>query len=392
MTSNNPFSLAVNEIKNRFPFGSVKKFKAQTEQNKSGSEILSSAISRYNCRTIPIAAILLILWTFFSLALEAFTTNGTAAELAGEILLLFTSVCALGFGFYFSGKYPSYYPYVFWGLYLISYGIKLCGCIDGAAGFAQTVLSIAVIALFPVFSPLVSALFIAAVPLWYTVLCAVNGILAYYIITAWIVALVCFYASLSSYAMFSVRMINSRRIKEDKLRIKMTSVIDNLTGLYDRGYAIENTEKLLSDKTKTAMIIVNIDDFSEYGRIYGSALSDEALKRVAKCVRIVAKHYTEIICRYQGNGIMVTLPFKNDEEAATLCEEIRKTISTMNIPFAESKHGKRITVTVSADTSKPSDTFDLLHQRVMRSQKAAKDFGGNCISYKEQVYRPDEEN
>ena len=231
MTSNNPFSLAVNEIKNRFPFGSVKKFKAQTEQNKSGSEILSSAISRYNCRTIPIAAILLILWTFFSLALEAFTTNGTAAELAGEILLLFTSVCALGFGFYFSGKYPSYYPYVFWGLYLISYGIKLCGCIDGAAGFAQTVLSIAVIALFPVFSPLVSALFIAAVPLWYTVLCAVNGILAYYIITAWIVALVCFYASLSSYAMFSVRMINSRRIKEDKLRIKMTSVIDNLTGL-----------------------------------------------------------------------------------------------------------------------------------------------------------------
>ena len=107
------FSLGANEIKNRLPMATAAKFSTQKIEGKSGKSLLAACISRYNCRIIPIAAIIMIICTFMSVLFENVITDGGSAEIAGEVLILFTAVCGVGFGFYFSGKYPSYYPYVF---------------------------------------------------------------------------------------------------------------------------------------------------------------------------------------------------------------------------------------------------------------------------------------
>lgn len=385
------FFHGVNEIKNRLPIGAVEKSCRQSIDGKSGKSQLSSCISRYNCRIIPIASVVIILCTFLSIFFEGTVTSGGGAEIAGEVLLLFTAVCAIGFGFYFSGKYPAYYPYVFWALFLLSYCIKVTGCAQGASGFAQTAITIAVFAAVPLFSPAASAFFIGVIPLWYTVICVINNISVYYSVTAWGIAALGFISSCSAYSLYSARMLNSKRIKEDKQRMKLSAVMDSRTDLYNRAYGIEKATGLLNEGKDIALLLVDIDGFAQYNRLYGNERSDEVLDRVSNCVKIISKPHTDIICRYESDTVLVCLPAKSDKEAIVLSEEIRSAIKDMKIPFPEAERYRCITVTVSAARGTQGDNFDSVYDKALRSQNAAKRIGGNCIAFKEHTFRPEGE-
>lgn len=385
------FSLGANEIKNRLPMATAAKFSTQKIEGKSGKSLLAACISRYNCRIIPIAAIIMIICTFMSVLFENVITDGGSAEIAGEVLILFTAVCGVGFGFYFSGKYPSYYPYVFWGLYLISYCIKVTGCISGAAGLSQTAVTIMVFAAVPVFVPAASAFFLGIIPVWYTILCNINNVSGYYPFTVWGLALLGFFISCSMYSLYTARMINSKRIKDDIERMKMSAVMDSRTDLYNRAYGIEKATELLRSGNSISLLLVDIDNFAEYNRIYGNEKADEVLFAVANCVKIISKPKTDIICRYEGDTILVCLTVKADKEAIVLSEEIRSAVRDMKIPFPEANRYRNITATVSAARGMPGDTYDDIYVRAMRSQSVAKRIGGNCIAFKEHTFRPDGE-
>ena len=385
------FSLGANEIKNRLPMATAAKFSTQKIEGKSGKSLLDACISRYNCRIIPIAALIMILCTFLSVIFEGLITDGGSAEIAGEVLILFTAVCGVGFGFYFSGKYPSYYPYVFWGLYLISYCIKVTGCAAGASGLSQTAVTVMVFAAVPVFAPAASAFFLGLLPVWYTILCCMNNVSGYYPFTVWGLALLGFFISCSMYSLYTARMINSKRIKDDRQRMKMSAVMDSRTDLYNRAYGIEKATELLRTGNSVALLLVDIDNFAEYNRLYGTEKSDEVLANVANCVKIISKSRTDITCRYESDKILVCLPVKTDKEAIVLSEEKRSAVKDKKISFTEAQRYHSIPVTVSAARVMPGDTYDDIYERAMRSQNVAKRIGGNCIAFKEHTFRPDGE-
>lgn len=385
------FTAGFAEIKNRLPFATVAKFKRQKIENKTGAQVLSACVSRYNCRIIPIAAVIMIICTFISALLEGGISQGGSAEIAGEVLILVTAVCAVGFGFYFSGRYPAYYPYVFWGLFLLSYCIKVTGCAAGATGLSQTAITIAVLCAVPVFAPAAAALFLLAVPAYYTVVCCINDVSGYYPFTTFGLALLGFLISCTIYTLFCARMINSKRIREDKERIKLSSVMDSRTGLYTRTYGIEQASAMINSGKNAAVLLVDIDRFSEYNRIYGTQKADKVLQQICNCVKIVAKSATDIICRFEGDRLLICMPASSDKEAIMMSEEIRSSIRTMNIPFPENAKYLTVTVTVSAARTTLGDTFDTVFDKAQRSMNTAKRAGGNCIAFKEHTFRPDTE-
>ena len=132
-------------------------------------------------------------------------------------------------------------------------------------------------------------------------------------------------------------------------------------------------------------------NFVEYNRIYGTEKADEVLFAVANCVKIISKPKTDIICRYEGDTILVCLTVKADKDAIVLSEEIRSAVKDMKIPFPEASRYRNITATVSAARGMPGDTYDDIYVRAMRSQSVAKRIGGNCIAFKEHTFRPDGE-
>ncbi|MDE8718578.1 diguanylate cyclase, partial [[Eubacterium] siraeum] len=64
-----------------------------------------------------------------------------------------------------------------------------------------------------------------------------------------------------------------------------------------------------------------------------TAKSTSSAFSVANCVKIISKSKTDIICRYEGDTILVCLTVIADKEAIVLSEEIRSAVRDMKIPF-----------------------------------------------------------
>lgn len=389
------FSAAINEIHNRLPFSAVSKFKKQTIDGVSGKALLSHCLSRYNCRIIPVVSVIMLILTFVSGVLENAFSKGTEgffagspAEITGEVIILVTAVFGIALGFYFSGKYPPYYPYIFWSMYLLSYFVKATSCVTEASGFAQTVTAIAVISIVPIFNIPATLIFQLAIPSYYAVLCAVSNVVTYYPYIAFCLSALGIISSFTTYSLYCARMINSRKIRENTRRIELNSKLDKQSGLYSREYGIDAAKQLMK-KGSTAVILVDIDEFSAYNKVVGPTAGDRVLKEICNCIKIVAKPYTDIACRFEGDKIMLALPLEKDSEGLLLCEEIRSSVKQMGIDFTKGKY-LVVTVTVAMERSGINDSFDTVFEKAAYSLNAGKNAGGNCIAYKGKHFRAEE--
>ena len=380
-------SAGISELKNRIPVSAVAKFKSQTVAGTRGKQILSSCVARYNCRIIPIVSAFIIIFTIISAIISGAFTSFSPLEIAGIALTVVTAGCGIGFGFYFKGKYPAFYHYIFWGLFILSYFIRVINCIKTAEGFALTVITIMVLCTVPVTSYGISAITMFSIPIYYTVICCVNEVYFYYYYLSFAIALLGFILCVANYSLFCTRIINSKQIKDDKQIIKLNAMIDSRTGLYNRGYGIDRANEMISSGRNIAILIVDIDSFGEYNRIYGTKKADKTLQQIANCVKIVSKPYTDIICHIESDRIMVCTPATSSKEPTALAEDIRSSVRTMNIDFTENKTLLSVTVSVGVARNTYNEDFDIVFEKAMRSLSAAKKSGGNCVAYKDTPLR-----
>ena len=115
---------------------------------------------------------------------------------------------------------------------------------------------------------------------------------------------------------------------------------------------------------------------------------------VANCVKVmISKPKTDIICRDEGDTILVCLTVKADKEAIVLSEEIRSAVRDMKKTVPR---GGTVTVYHNGDSKRRKRyarryLMTIYVVRAMRSQSVAKRIGGNCIAFKEHTFRPDGE-
>jgi diguanylate cyclase (GGDEF)-like protein len=117
------------------------------------------------------------------------------------------------------------------------------------------------------------------------------------------------------------------------------SLIDHLTGLFNRRYLDGNGSDTASDigelrrefdEAKRAgndlsVLMIDIDHFKEYNDTYGHPKGDLALKTVADTIRKTIRD-TDIPFRYGGEEFLVLLPGANLYGAETIAEKLRKAI------------------------------------------------------------------
>ncbi|MBR4306000.1 MAG: GGDEF domain-containing protein [Ruminiclostridium sp.] len=375
------------ELKKRIPVSAVARFKSQNVAGVFGRQILSSCVARYNCKIIPLVSVLIIIFTLLSAIISGAFLTFSPLEIAGIALTLVTAGCGIGFGLYFKGKYPGFYYYLFWGLFIVSYFIRVTNCIKTAEGFAQTVITVMVICAVPITSYAVSAIMLFSVPLYYTIVCCINEVYFYYCYLAFAIAFLGFILSAASYALFCTRIINSKQIKDDKQIIKLNAIMDDRTGLYNRRYGIEKTNEMISAGKNIAILIVDIDRFGEYNRSYGTKKGDKTLQQIANCVKIVSKPYTDVICHIESDKIMVCTAVTSDKDCIGLAEDIRSSVRTMNIDFTGNKTFLSVTVSVGIARNTYNENFDIVYEKAFRSLNAAKKVGGNCVAYKDTPIR-----
>ncbi len=116
---------------------------------------------------------------------------------------------------------------------------------------------------------------------------------------------------------------------ETKNRTDILTVKDELTGLFSRIYMIERIneeiKKTLDNKSSMALILIEIDTFTDIIKIYGNNSGDILVLEVSK---IIMRNFsdTDVVSRFSGESIAVLTIGRPVEQINDLAEKIRHEI------------------------------------------------------------------
>jgi diguanylate cyclase (GGDEF)-like protein len=137
------------------------------------------------------------------------------------------------------------------------------------------------------------------------------------------------------------------RLDDVQKRLKHLAVTDELTGLKNRRYIMEQLDREYQRAVRTgaslSLIIIDIDHFKQVNDTLGHAFGDAVLKAVAGDMRESLRTY-DLLGRIGGEEFLIASPGSTLDEAAALAERIREKIKGKTI----SGKDQSVSITVSA--------------------------------------------
>ncbi|MBO6566927.1 MAG: diguanylate cyclase [Pseudomonadales bacterium] len=178
-------------------------------------------------------------------------------------------------------------------------------------------------------------------------------------------------------------------LNHTKKTLESLETIDQTTGLHNRKYF----EEVLSMECRRArrqgyemsICFMQLDNFEQIGRDYGSDFSNTALNSLAEVVSSFLRRPSDFLALYNQSVIVALLPYLSMGEASDITEKIRQSVE--NRSFIAS--GDRVQITLSAGIATSSNFEELDESEfVQLSRKAltkAHASGGNRIEQQEDV-------
>ncbi len=115
---------------------------------------------------------------------------------------------------------------------------------------------------------------------------------------------------------------------------KNSSIIDELTNIYNRRYIIESLkkEKAFADRTgeKFSLALIDIDNFKEVNDKYGHEVGDKVLEMVAYEIQNSVRE-ADIVGRWGGDEFIVILRNTDIEKAKKVAERIKEQIKNIKV-------------------------------------------------------------
>lgn len=177
----------------------------------------------------------------------------------------------------------------------------------------------------------------------------------------------------------SVSVIEAKRLMGS---LRDTALTDPLTGLHNRRFLQEYTEKLVAGVRRrgkqVGLIMCDLDYFKQVNDVHGHIAGDTVLKETSLLIRGSVRD-SDIVIRFGGEEFLVVLLDIENNETELLAEKIR-----VNVEKAQFKipQGNIITKTISLGVSEyPGDT-DGFWQAIKFADVAlykAKDAGRNKV-------------
>lgn len=176
---------------------------------------------------------------------------------------------------------------------------------------------------------------------------------------------------------FTRRLV--RQLYEEKESFSDLSMLDPLTGLYNRRGLKNRLDTLLENHAGSHyVLLLDIDHFKAYNDNYGHAMGDQALARVSVAIRDAVRS-RDVVTRYGGEEFLVLLTNVNALMAMKLAERIRQHVVDLKIPH---RFNTQVSthVTLSAGIAPIfEDDFDQAVANADRALYVAKNQGRNTI-------------
>jgi diguanylate cyclase (GGDEF)-like protein len=161
-----------------------------------------------------------------------------------------------------------------------------------------------------------------------------------------------------------------------------SSVIDELTGAYNRRYAIGALAQLVErhhrDGVELSVLLIDIDHFKQINDTYGHAFGDQAL--VSFCRACGAQlRADDLFARYGGEEFVVLLPETSQAAAVGVAERLRHATESMTL-LSPQQQRVRVTVSIGvAICAPPTLSTDHVLVAADRALYAAKRGGRNQL-------------
>lgn len=123
-----------------------------------------------------------------------------------------------------------------------------------------------------------------------------------------------------------------KSLKEANEEIRILSITDPLTGIYNRGYLNERLpqeiKRSVRYKRALSLILCDIDYFKSINDQYGHLTGDEILKGFTLSIKDSIRDQIDWAARYGGEEFLVVLPETDFKGATLLAERLRNTVSS----------------------------------------------------------------
>ncbi len=171
--------------------------------------------------------------------------------------------------------------------------------------------------------------------------------------------------------------LQEERIKDINEKLRLLSITDELTGLYNRRRLYEEFDREIVSseryKKSLSIILIDIDNFKSINDRYGHNIGDLVLKQFADILKSKLRS-TDIIGRWGGEEFIVVCTNTSIPAVTILAKRLCKTIEEYDFDHIDN-------ITFSAGVSqfrlgeKPTDMID----RADKALYSAKTSGRNCV-------------
>jgi diguanylate cyclase (GGDEF)-like protein len=172
------------------------------------------------------------------------------------------------------------------------------------------------------------------------------------------------------------------RILELQQSLRFAATHDFLTDLLNRSEILAALEREFAragrDEKPTTIILADIDHFKRVNDTLGHAAGDEALKEVAKRLKLDLRPY-DLVGRYGGEEFLLILPGCNLTGGAKRADEIRRAVGQSPVDTGFGDVSVTISMGVTVTSSSRSGNVSELLREADVSLYAAKKNGRNRV-------------
>ena len=147
-----------------------------------------------------------------------------------------------------------------------------------------------------------------------------------------------------------------RRVERLLAATRTQSLLDPLTGLYNRRHLVAQAPRLWRqarrEGTRVAALVLDLDHFKRLNDAHGHAAGDAVLRAVAGSLAASVRP-TDVLARTGGEELVVLGLVGDPDEAARLAERLRAAVAT-----TRTADGHAVTVSVGIALTRPTDAED----------------------------------
>ena len=175
------------------------------------------------------------------------------------------------------------------------------------------------------------------------------------------------------------------KLEEANRELKMMSILDGLTGLYNRRHfdvtLKQEWKRQHQSSLPISLLMCDIDNFKQYNDTLGHQAGDDCIRTVAKILDDMVKIDSGTTARYGGEEFSVILPQTPSQDAYEIAEMIKEALALQAIPHPKSEEAF-VTMSFGIATlvpSSPPDSTELIAKADLALYQSKKD-GRNRIT------------